>query len=116
MGEIEGSIGVAQYKDLLDMMPAEKLPVSRDELRILQGSMKYWYPDFYNMHSPLVKEYGDGVVRATRLHHLLSGSSLPISDWEKFKNDTPGGEMGDFTRSVVEKYGPEDKGALDRTA
>ena len=75
MNERESARGVTLYNDVLDMIPAADLPVSRDDYEILLGRRSDWHEDFCRIHQRLVKEYGDSAVRATRLHHILSGSS-----------------------------------------
>lgn len=95
------------YRNLLEMLPVGSLPVSKEDFEIVQRSLGQWYEGFGSLHKVLREKYGDSVVRNTRLHHLLSGSSRSFHEWESFPDDTPGGEMADFARSIVEKYGPE---------
>lgn len=116
MNEREGSDSVIAYENLFGLIPAEDLPVSKDDYKILQASLRDWNTDFYNIYKSLVEEYGVEVVSRTKLHHILSGSSLAISDWQKLSNDTPGDEMGNFVSSIIKKYGPNTDHVSDKTA
>lgn len=95
------------YADVLDILPAADLPVSREDYQTLQDNKAKWYFDYNDLYQELLAKYGENEVTHTKLHHLLAGSSVSISEWEEYDNDTPGGELGQFTQSVIEKYSPQ---------
>jgi len=91
------------------MLPEDKQPISAQKMDAIHNLKSKWYWDFADFHKGLEEKYGRDVVERTKLHHILSGSSQPMSSWENYDDDTEGGELDAFVKQVLEKYGEAGK-------
>ncbi|PIT97325.1 hypothetical protein COT77_02040 [Candidatus Berkelbacteria bacterium CG10_big_fil_rev_8_21_14_0_10_41_12] len=116
MSEQEDFTSDISYEDALNLLGEENMPVPKEDLEILRNYARDWHQNYYELYTRLAEQYGDSEVRARKLHHILSGSSQPISNWESLTNDTPGGEMGMFVQSIIDKYKPQEKTKPEKAA
>ena len=108
MPEKEKDPSALVYKDLLDMLPQDKLPISREQFsKITFERLMDWYDEITDLEANLSEKYPADKVYNTKMHHLLVGSTKSYDDWVKFDHDAPGGEIKQFLISKLESIKDE---------